>query len=95
MSLVLGLAIYFIIWWLVLFTVLPFGITTQAEADDVVPGTPESAPASPRLVRVFGMTTVISALVFGVVYWVTVSPAARRLIDRLFEVMLGAAIFNG
>jgi predicted secreted protein len=31
----------------------------------VVPGTPESAPTAPRLIRVVVLTTLISALLFG------------------------------
>ncbi len=39
MSLTFGLALYFIIWWTVLFAVLPFGVRTQGEAGEIVPGT--------------------------------------------------------
>ena len=30
-----GLAVYFVIWWTVLFAVLPFGVRSQAEAGSV------------------------------------------------------------
>ena len=63
-----AIAIYFIIWWTVLFAVLPIGVRTQAEDGAVVPGTPESAPAAPRLLRVVVLTTVISALVFAALW---------------------------
>jgi predicted secreted protein len=62
------LAVYFIIWWVVLFAVLPFGVRTQAEAGSVVPGTPESAPADFRLMRVMIWTTAVSAVVFAVLW---------------------------
>ncbi len=68
MSLTLGLALYFIIWWTVLFAVLPFGVRTQAEAGDVVPGTPGSAPVTPRILRTFAITTAIAGVVFALVY---------------------------
>lgn len=68
MSLTLGLALYFIIWWTVLFAVLPFGVRTQGEAGEIVPGTPASAPAAPRMMRTFAITTIVAAAVFGVVY---------------------------
>ncbi len=68
MSITFGLALYFIIWWTVLFAVLPIGLRTQDEAGDVVPGTPASAPAAPRLVRVFLITTVLAGVVFAVVW---------------------------
>jgi predicted secreted protein len=68
MSLSFAIAIYFIIWWTVLFAVLPIGVRTQAEDGVIVPGTPESAPAAPRLLRVVVLTTVISALVFAALW---------------------------
>ena len=61
--------IYFIIWWTVLFAVLPIGVRTQGEDGAVVPGTPESAPAAPRLLRVVVLTTVdFGALVFAALW---------------------------
>lgn len=68
MSLSFAIAIYFIIWWTVLFAVLPIGVRTQGEEGAVVPGTPESAPAAPRLLRVVLLTTAISALVFAALW---------------------------
>jgi len=68
MSLSFAIAIYFIIWWTVLFAVLPIGVRTQAEDGVIVPGTPESAPTAPRLLRVVLLTTVISALVFAALW---------------------------
>lgn len=68
MSVSLGIATYFIIWWLVLFAVLPFGLKTQEENGDVVPGTPESAPARTRMIRVFAINTVVAAVVFAIVW---------------------------
>src|SRR5438552_738147 len=35
MSLTTSLAIYFIVWWVVLFLVLPWGIRSQAESGDI------------------------------------------------------------
>ncbi|WP_331374012.1 DUF1467 family protein [Sinorhizobium chiapasense] len=57
------LAIYFIIWWLTLFAVLPLGVRTQAEENDIVPGSVESAPARFRALRVVLLTTVIAAAI--------------------------------
>ncbi len=62
------IAIYIFIWWTTLFAVLPFGVRTQQEEGSVVPGTPESAPAKPRLVRVVIINTIIATLVFAIVY---------------------------
>jgi predicted secreted protein len=63
MSVTFGIAIYLVLWWTVLFAVLPIGVRTQSEDGSVVPGTPESAPTAPRLIRVVVLTTLISAAV--------------------------------
>jgi predicted secreted protein len=65
-------AVYFIVWWMTLFAVLPFGLRTQAEAEEVVPGTVESAPARFRGGRVLFFTTLVSAIVYGCWYVVSV-----------------------
>ena len=65
-------AVYFIVWWMTLFAVLPFGLTTQAEANEVVPGTVESAPARFRGRRVVLMTTLVSAVIYGLWYMLSV-----------------------
>ena len=38
MGWILGLAFYFIIWWTLLFAILPFGVRSQQEMNNVVPG---------------------------------------------------------
>lgn len=60
-----AVAIYFVIWWTVLFAVLPLRLTTQAEAGEVVPGTPASAPARPQLLLKAALTTVLAGIVFA------------------------------
>jgi predicted secreted protein len=64
-------AVYFIVWWVVLFAVLPWGIRTQQEEGEVTLGTTPSAPARPMLLRKAIMTTIISALVV-LVFWLAV-----------------------
>ena len=69
MSLTMGLALYFIIWWVTLFAVLPWGVRTQGDSGEVIQGTIESAPVKPRMLKVFLATTVVAAIVFlGVWY---------------------------
>lgn len=66
MSIAFGLAIYFIIWWIILFAILPFGLhRTQEEAGDVTPGTEASAPEKPKFLKVIILTTVITTMVFA------------------------------
>jgi predicted secreted protein len=59
------IAIYFVVWWIVLFAVLPWGMRTQEEEGEVTLGTPESAPANPRLLQKAVWTTIVSAIVVG------------------------------
>ena len=53
------IAIYFIIWWVVLFAVLPWGIRSQQESGEVAPGTDPGAPAAHLIWRKLFWTTVI------------------------------------
>jgi predicted secreted protein len=66
MSLISSIAIYFIIWWLVLFTTLPFGVRRQ---ETVEPGNDPGAPEKPLLLRKLIATTVIAAIIFAGVYY--------------------------
>ena len=67
MSITTVLAIYFLIWWLTLFAVLPFGMRKEAEAA-VVPGTDPGAPALHVMWRKLGWTTLVASLIFGLLY---------------------------
>jgi predicted secreted protein len=65
-----AIAIYFIIWWLVLFAVLPFGVRNAAEAGEAVEGgNDEGAPVVHGLKWKAGVTTVVATVVFVLVYW--------------------------
>jgi len=61
-------AIFFLIWWVVLFAVLPWGVRRQDEAGDVAPGTDPGAPAVPYLGRKLLWTTIVSLLIFAACY---------------------------
>ena len=77
-------AIYFIIWWLVIFTILPFGIRTQADDNDVTLGTAPSAPVRPMLVRKAIITSIVSAiLLFAFWYAYDVKGWTPEVLSRL------------
>lgn len=64
----LALAIYVTIWWIVLFAVLPLGVRSAEEAGEERPeGTDPGAPVAPQLAKKAAITTVIAAIVFGLV----------------------------
>ncbi len=81
MSWTTALAIYFVAWWIVLFAVLPFGVRSQQEAGEVVPGTDPGAPVMPRLLRVVVWTTVITAVLCGFFFWLFLT--GRLTLDDL------------
>jgi len=57
---------YVIIWWTVLFAVLPWG---NKPPEQPGPGHATSAPEKPRLLVKFAVTTVISAVILAGVWW--------------------------
>ena len=65
MSLPTAFAIYFIIWWTVLFAVLPWGVHSQEESGDIAPGTDPGAPVMARLGQQLIWTTVAATVVFA------------------------------
>ena len=60
----MAVAIFFTMWWIVLFAVLPFGIRSQEEAGAVSPGSEPGAPQAPLILRKAVWTTAITALLF-------------------------------
>lgn len=69
MALTTAFAIYFLIWWIILFAVLPWGIRTQEEEGNVEPGSAPSAPANPQLLKKVIATSIVAAIIFAVFYW--------------------------
>lgn len=58
-------ATYAIVWWLALFTTLPFGVRAAGAAE---PGADPGAPEKPLMWIKAGATTVIAAVVTGIVW---------------------------
>ncbi|MEZ7863615.1 MAG: DUF1467 family protein [Rhodospirillales bacterium] len=69
MSLTEIVVVYIIIWWLVLFMVLPFGIT-RVDPDTLLPGQDPGSPAKGRMVLKLGITSGIAAVLVGIYYFV-------------------------
>jgi predicted secreted protein len=61
-------AIYFIVWWVVLFAVLPWGVRSQEESGEIIPGTDPGAPAIPNLRSKLLWTTAVTTVVFVLGY---------------------------
>jgi len=72
MSLTEGLVVYVIIWWLLLFMVLPWGVR-RVDPDELLPGEDPGSPAQARMLLKLGVTTVLATVLFGIYYWVAQS----------------------
>ena len=68
MSTPMMIAVYFTIWWIALFAVLPFGVRSQHEEGDVSEGTDPGAPVAPLLLKKAIATTVLSGVIFAAFY---------------------------
>ena len=78
-------AIYFVLWWIVLFVTLPFGVRSQHEDGSGAPGTDPGAPIATQMGRKLIWTTIISAVIF-VIAWFAYD-AGYLSIDRLAKLM--------
>jgi predicted secreted protein len=72
-SVTTAIAIYFLIWWVTLFAVLPFGVRRQDEDGEIAPGTDPGAPALPRLGMKLLWTTLVASVIFAILYVVHVN----------------------
>jgi predicted secreted protein len=78
-----AIAVYFLIWWVVLFAVLPWGVRAQGEGRAA--GTDPGAPVIARLGARLVWTTIVATVIFAVcavVYvnrWVTLDGLAALL----------------
>lgn len=66
MSLVSAVVVYFLIWWVVLFAILPIGTRPDPEGD--AESGWRGTPQAPRLWRKMLITTVVSGVIFVGVY---------------------------
>jgi len=90
MAITSALVLYAVIWFMVLFVVLPLRLVTQGDAGDVVPGTPPSAPADPQLKRkawlttiwAFGLWVIIAGVIISGVITVEDIDIGNRMADR-------------
>jgi predicted secreted protein len=80
-----GLAIYFVMWWLVLFLTLPFGVRSQHEDGVGAPGTDPGAPILTRMGPKLIWTTIISAVIFAISMYAYY--AGYLSIERLSKLM--------
>jgi predicted secreted protein len=80
-----GFAIYFVMWWIVLFLTLPFGVRSQHEDGEGAPGTDPGAPIATQMGRKLIWTTAISAVLFAAA--VLAYNAGYLNVERLTKLM--------
>tara|TARA_B100000949_G_scaffold94228_1_gene84056 strand:- start:648 stop:887 length:240 start_codon:yes stop_codon:yes gene_type:complete len=61
-----GFLIYVIIWWIVVFTILPIGIRKQ---DKIEKGHSDGAPQNPQIIKKFIITSVIAFVLWLLVFY--------------------------
>ncbi|HEY8565230.1 MAG TPA: DUF1467 family protein [Beijerinckiaceae bacterium] len=64
LSIVGAMGLYFIVWWIGLFAILPLGVRSQWEAGEVAAGTEPGAPTAPDLNEKAIWTTVLADVVY-------------------------------
>ncbi|NPU15575.1 DUF1467 family protein [Bradyrhizobium sp. 83002] len=79
------LAIYFVLWWVMLFVTLPFGVRSQHETGGAPPGTDPGAPTISLMGRRLLWTTFLSAVIFGLA--LLAYQAGYLSIERLSKLM--------
>lgn len=73
MTITAALVTFATLWFMVLFCILPVRMQSQADAGEVTPGTPSSAPANPQLAKRAKITTAITVVLFALTYLVVTS----------------------
>ena len=69
MGLITGIAVYFVIWWITLFMVLPFGIERDRDIEE---GNDPGAPVKHRMLIKFGINTLLAFAFWLIIYLIDV-----------------------
>jgi predicted secreted protein len=71
MSVLTGIVVYVLVWWIALFAVLPLWVTPAEPGD---PAHRSGAPQNPHMLRKIALTTVIAAVIWLGIYFLVASP---------------------
>ncbi|MDJ1006808.1 MAG: DUF1467 family protein [Paracoccaceae bacterium] len=61
-----GLVLFAVIWFLVLFVVLPLRLETQGDKGEIVPGTQAGAPANLNMWKKARLTTYVAIVIWAI-----------------------------
>ena len=67
-----SIIVYVMIWWIIFFSVLPVGIQSNKEVfKEKIEGMDPGAPKNPNIAKKFFITTLITTVIFSVIYYLT------------------------
>ena len=67
-----SIIVYVMIWWIIFFSVLPIGIQSNKEVfKEKIEGMDPGAPKNPNIAKKFFVTTLITTVIFSVIYYLT------------------------
>lgn len=78
MQIISFVAVFFVVWWLSLFIVLPFGVRNQIDAGEITPGTEPGAPVLLRIWPKLVGTTVVAAIITVLLFWGLSNPLLQE-----------------
>ena len=65
-----SIIVYVLIWWMIFFSVLPVGIQSKKEQfKERIEGIDPGAPNNPKIGKKFLITTIITSIIFIVIYY--------------------------
>ena len=65
-----SIIVYVMIWWIIFFSVFPIGIQSNKEIfKEKIEGIDPGAPKNPEIIKKFLITTLITSLIFIVIYY--------------------------
>ena len=69
-----SIIVYVLIWWIIFFSVLPIGIQSNKEKfKEKIEGVDPGAPINPKIGKKFLITTLITSIIFIVIYYLVES----------------------
>jgi len=87
MGVTTGIVLFMVIWFMVLFVVLPIRIRTQGDLGQVVPGTHAGSPEHHHLKKKAWITTGIAAVIWVIVAGTLISGAITLRDIDMFDRM--------
>ena len=70
MSITGSIIVYVMIWWIIFFSVLPIGVQSNKEVfREKIEGMDPGAPKNPEIAKKFIITTLITTIIFAVIYY--------------------------